>query len=92
MTVNSENSDIMTGEIVESLSPKKSTEVLAQKSQDMLDSVKHFIDLQKQINKRLGNLNQINKQVADALHRWCPHEVQNHRIADSIQVCLSFVS
>ncbi|VUZ47827.1 unnamed protein product [Hymenolepis diminuta] len=83
--VNGENSDIMTGEIVESLSPKKSTELLAQKSQDMLDSVKHFIDLQKQINKRLGNLNQINKQVADALHRWCPHEVQNHPIADSIQ-------
>ncbi|KAM7541724.1 hypothetical protein Aperf_G00000008186 [Anoplocephala perfoliata] len=74
----------ITSETTESV-PKVSTAVLTQKSHEMMDSVKHCINLWKQISKRQANLNQINKQAADALHRWCPHEAQNLPIADSIQ-------
>ncbi|VDO09502.1 unnamed protein product [Rodentolepis nana] len=84
-TFNSEDGNMATGELVESLISTKLSASMVQKSQSMLDSVKHFFALQKQINKRLDNLNQINKQAADALHRWCPHEIQNHPFADSLQ-------
>lgn len=52
--------------------------------------MKHFIDLRKQIKTRMDNLNLINKQAADALHRWYPYDVQTHPIVDSLQVPLEF--
>ncbi|VDM18523.1 unnamed protein product [Hydatigera taeniaeformis] len=61
-------------------------ELLQQRSQDLLSSVKRFVDLRKQIGRRRSTLNQLYKQAADALHRWCPFEEQDLPISDSTQV------
>ncbi|KAL5107515.1 Transmembrane protein 65 [Taenia crassiceps] len=60
-------------------------EALQQRSQDLLGPIRRFVDLRKQIGRRRSMLNQSYKQVADALHRWCPFEQQNLPISDSTQ-------
>ncbi|VDK35741.1 unnamed protein product [Taenia asiatica] len=60
-------------------------EALQQRSQDLLGSIKRFVDLRKQIGRRRSVLSQIYKQSADALHRWCPFEQQDLPISDSTQ-------
>lgn len=60
-------------------------EALQHRLQDLLDSIKRFVDLRRQIDSRRSMLNQLYKQAADALHRWCPFEQQNSPISDSIQ-------
>ncbi len=66
------------------------TEALNFRSQDLVASLQRFIDLRKLLKRRQRTLNQLHKQTADALHRWCPFEQQNVPLADSIQVCLEF--